>query len=139
MITIVYASASSVAAPDLQSLLDVSRRNNAAAGLTGVLLFADGNFIQALEGPAPAVEATYARIAADPRHRMVIELYRGAIETRNFPDWSMGCPKLTTRDAPIAAFDLTRKSLESLQRDERGEEVLTLLKSFYRVADLSRR
>ena len=137
MQTIVYASSSVPASPDLEGILKVSRRNNDDNGLTGVLLFAEGNFIQALEGPEAALEKTYARIIADPRHHLVLELYRAPISERNFPDWSMGCPKLTTRDAPIAAFDLTRESLETMQRKNRGVEVLTLLKSFYKVANLN--
>ena len=40
----------------------------------------------------------------------------------------------TPAASPAAAFDLTRESLEALRRDDRGDEVLTLLKSFYKVA-----
>ena len=42
---------------DLESLLAVSRARNAADSLTGMLLYADRQFMQALEGPAPAVLA----------------------------------------------------------------------------------
>lgn len=131
---VVYTSAALRAAPDLEGILEVSRRNNAANGLTGILLFAEGNFIQALEGPKEALDATYARIAADPRHRQIIDLFRAPLLARNFPDWSMGCHKLTTPHAPVGAFDLTRDSLEALHRQGRGEEVFSLLKSFYKVA-----
>ncbi len=131
---VVYASASTRASPDLEAILEASRRNNEANGLTGVLLFAEGNFIQALEGPTRPLDKIYAKIVVDNRHRQIIELYRMPIEERNFPGWSMGCPKLTTPRAPSAAFDLTRSSLEAMRRDDRGEEVLTLLKSFYKVA-----
>lgn len=134
MEVVVYTSAAQRAAPDLEGILEVSRRNNAQRGLTGVLLFAEGNFIQALEGPKDALDATYARIAADPRHRQIIDLFRTPISERHFPDWSMGCPKLTTPCAPGAAFDLTRTSLEALHNEGRGEEVFRLLKSFYKVA-----
>ncbi|WP_428408308.1 BLUF domain-containing protein [Hyphococcus sp.] len=132
---VVYASASVLASPDLESILEVSRRNNGSNGLTGVLLFAEGNFLQALEGPTRALDKTYARIVNDARHRQIIELYRMPIEERHFPTWSMGCPMLTTPRAPAAAFDLTRDSLEAMRRDDRGEEILTLLKSFYKVAN----
>ena len=75
---------------ELLEILRVSRRNNAAVGVTGALLYADGNVMQVLEGPAPAVEATYDRIARDPRHRRVLPLIRGVVAERSFPDWSMG-------------------------------------------------
>lgn len=38
---------------ELQRILAISRKNNAAAGLSGALIFANGNFAQALDGRAP--------------------------------------------------------------------------------------
>lgn len=134
METVIYTSAAICEAPDLEAILEISRRNNAAAGLSGVLLFAEGNFIQALEGPKQALDATYERILADSRHRQIIELYRVSVTERNFPDWSMGCRKLSTPRAPGGAFDLTRSTLEEMKREGRGDDVFSLLKSFYRVA-----
>jgi hypothetical protein len=43
----------------LVSLLDVSRRDDAARGITGVLAYHDHAFIQALEGPEPPVNAMF--------------------------------------------------------------------------------
>lgn len=134
METLVYASAAADAAPDIKDILAVARRNNARNGLTGLLLFAEGNFIQALEGPGDALDATYKRILKDPRHKLIIELYRAPLERRNFPDWSMGARTIEGVEIPGGAFELTRSSLEDLHRHDRGEEVFTLLKSFYRVA-----
>ena len=115
MITqIVYASS---AAPlfspdDLADILAVSRRNNARDGVTGALLYSDGNGLQAIEGTAEAVDATYARVHADARHRGVLMLYRGTADERSFPDWAMGLPSLTSlpadaRDGARTLFDLT--------------------------------
>ena len=57
--------------------------------ITG-LLYADGvRFLQALEGPADAVEAAYARITADPRHKAQVVLSRREVDTREFGDWEM--------------------------------------------------
>jgi hypothetical protein len=52
---------------ELGALLDVSRRDNAARGITGALAYHDRVFIQVLEGPEAAVEALLATIARDPR------------------------------------------------------------------------
>jgi Sensors of blue-light using FAD len=41
---------------------------NAALGVTGALLCLDGWFAQALEGPGPALDALWDRLARDPRH-----------------------------------------------------------------------
>ena len=37
-------------------------------GITGLLLFIDGGFLQMLEGEERAVRELYTRIAADRRH-----------------------------------------------------------------------
>ena len=72
------------------SILDISRRNNAARDITGFLYREDDVFYQWLEGPAQAVADTFAAIRADPRHKRVEELGRYPISERSFPSWSMG-------------------------------------------------
>ncbi|MFA6113456.1 MAG: BLUF domain-containing protein [Sphingomonas sp.] len=74
----------------LDAILRVSRRNNAAAGITGLLIVGGKRFLQTLEGPAEAVFETFDRIRRDPAHFAVVELARGPIEKRAFPEWSMG-------------------------------------------------
>jgi hypothetical protein len=54
-----------------------------------MLLYSDGNFMQALEGEAAAVEQTFARIMRDERHSGLIELTRFEIAKRQFSEWSM--------------------------------------------------
>ena len=73
----------------LRELLEISRVNNTKCGLTGMLLYVDGNFIQALEGEKEDVMVTNLRIARDPRHCGLLVLLRGEIAQREFPDWSM--------------------------------------------------
>lgn len=92
MYFLIYASSATQAfsREDLLALLAKSRDNNARLGITGMLLYKDGNFIQALEGEEKAVVALYERIAADPRHTQLLPLLRGRQETRQFPEWSMG-------------------------------------------------
>ena len=78
------------AASEVESILAVSRRNNARVGVTGALIFNRSTFGQVLEGPEEAVDETYARIEADPRHRDVEVLDLRSVEERGFGDWSMG-------------------------------------------------
>ena len=90
-------------AEDLRALPETCRKNNAELGVTGMLLYKDGNFMQVLEGDEEAVRGLYARIAADPRHRGEITLQEGFAEGRQFPDWSMGFRDLNSpeeRSAP---------------------------------------
>lgn len=73
----------------LQKLVEQSRANNARDGITGLLVFRDGNFMQILEGPQPAVERLFRKIKADERHYAIVTLNEGPITKRNFPDGSM--------------------------------------------------
>jgi Sensors of blue-light using FAD len=75
---------------ELGRLLEHSRAKNAASGLTGMLLYAGGHFIQTLEGTAEGVDGAFSVIQADPRHRSIFIALREEIEERVFPDWSMG-------------------------------------------------
>ena len=74
---------------DVARILMQSRRNNPANGLVGALYFADGCFFQCLEGPAEAVDALYARLHDDPRHRDLKVLSRTAVQQPSFTGWSM--------------------------------------------------
>ena len=92
MLQLVYISTSrEVLDPQvLDHILTVSRRNNAAAGVTGLLLSGGRRFLQALEGPEDKVRATYERIFGDPRHFAIVELSRREIASRQFGEWAMG-------------------------------------------------
>ncbi|CAN5421162.1 hypothetical protein BH10PSE5_BH10PSE5_31200 [soil metagenome] len=73
----------------LAALIETSQRNNARRGVTGMLCYYDGSFLQFLEGAAAEVESALAVISRDPRHTGLIEMYRAPIAGRAFPDWSM--------------------------------------------------
>ena len=77
----------------VDEILRTSRRNNAAVGVTGLLITGGRRFLQALEGPEKAVQTTYDRISADPHHFAVVQLARETIDTRQFAQWSMGVQK----------------------------------------------
>jgi hypothetical protein len=74
---------------ELRSLLSASRSNNDRAGLTGMLLYKGGNFMQVLEGDRRAVQAAQAKIMSDPRHKGIIVLLQGEVPARSFRKWSM--------------------------------------------------
>jgi hypothetical protein len=75
---------------ELARILLGARRTNAALGVTGMLLYHDGAFLQVLEGDERNVKAVFERIGKDPRHRRVMILIERNIEARQFEDWSMG-------------------------------------------------
>ena len=75
---------------DLDQLLTNCRRNNAAASVTGALLYHNCYFMQLIEGQLDAINAIYDRIQADPRHEVLSVLFEDEISARFFPDWTMG-------------------------------------------------
>lgn len=92
MFHIVYASSAlqPFTTPELQTLLEQARQKNAKLGLTGILLYKEGNFMQVLEGEKEAVTKLAAIIERDPRHKGLLTLLRGTSEERLFPNWTMG-------------------------------------------------
>ena len=75
---------------DLHQLLIHCRRNNAAASVTGALLYHNGYFMQLIEGPLGAITSIYDHIQADSRHEILSVLFEDEISARFFPDWTMG-------------------------------------------------
>lgn len=92
LVRLMYASraAESVNQDELVAILKKSKANNPGLGVTGVLCFSSGIFLQVLEGGRSAVSALYNRIAADPRHHQVELLSYEEIGERRFAGWSMG-------------------------------------------------
>jgi hypothetical protein len=91
MFQIVYISTASepFGREELVKLLRQSVRRNMEAGITGLLLYKDSCFMQALEGEQRAVVWLFLKISRDPRHHHVIPLIQEPIEQRYFPNSSM--------------------------------------------------
>lgn len=76
---------------ELKDLLEISRKNNTAHQITGLLLYdGSGTFIQVLEGEQEQVDKLYEIINQDPRHHSIGQLSYTKITERTFPDWKMG-------------------------------------------------
>lgn len=75
---------------ELIAIYNVSRNNNKVHGVTGVLLYSEGTFIQLLEGEADAVKHLFESIAKDERHKNIIKLAHDVADHRAFPEWTMG-------------------------------------------------
>ena len=96
MISLTYVSSATtfLNPTELLALLNRARTNNVALGLTGMLLYKDGNFMQVLEGEEAPLRQLYTKIIKDPRHSGLIKLLDQPIETRQFPSWSMAFTNL---------------------------------------------
>ena len=96
LVSLVYVSASVrlFGESEIAEILAQSHRNNGRAGITGMLLYRDGNFLQVLEGPDAAVESTLQRIRNDERHRGILVMRKDKIESRAFSEWTMAFKKV---------------------------------------------
>ena len=74
----------------LVAILRKSKANNPTQGVTGVLCYSGGIFLQVLEGGRSAVNQLYTRIVSDPRHTRVELLSYEEIGERRFAGWAMG-------------------------------------------------
>ncbi len=90
----------------IAAILLVSRRRNERDGITGSLICRADLYLQLLEGPQEAVEATYRRIERDPRHTDVRLLSRRDDAERLFPDWAM-------RDDPARSWMWTQAEVNA--------------------------
>lgn len=98
LVRCLYASRirAEVNAAFMDAILETSRRNNAAAGVTGLLCFTSDVFVQVLEGGRSEVSRLLARIMNDERHDDVTLLVYEEIQERAFNGWTMGKVNLAT-------------------------------------------
>lgn len=112
----------------LADILKTARAENARRGITGLLLYKQGSFMQVLEGSREAVMAVFERIAADARHTEVEVLFEEEAEKREFADWSMAFVDLDGVDAAhIPGFS---DFMESEEEPRRFLQELTRAKRF---------
>jgi hypothetical protein len=119
---------------ELGIFLSEIRRKNQQQEVTGLLLYNEGTFIQVIEGTRDVIQDLFQIIKKDPRHSNIVKLLDESIESRAFPDWSMGYRKISNEQlADIPGFSnfMDAENPEDVVKGCR-EEVLHLLYSFRR-------
>jgi len=76
-------------------ILRVSASRNALNHITGMLLYAQGSFLQVLEGDPLTLSKLYLKICNDPRHTQALKLVEFEIDEREFGQWSMGMARVS--------------------------------------------
>lgn len=132
LIRLIYASrmASGVDSRHVRDILAASQRNNRSRGVTGVLLFNSGYFLQWLEGGRGAVNERFRAIGGDGRHREAEILCYEAVPNRAFSGWTMGYAGEAgmnaellfryTEDTVFDPFTLTAEAAVALVRELAG-------------------
>jgi len=98
---IIYCSAASAEFDEasIGSILEQSRANNGARGITGMLLYVQRCFFQVLEGDPAVTNAVYDRIQLDARHHRITRIIAEPIVQRSFGEWTMGYSTLAAAQA----------------------------------------
>jgi hypothetical protein len=91
LVRLLYCSrAVDASAEAVEAILREARDHNPACGITGILCYGDGVFLQCMEGGRMEVSELFATIQKDKRHKDVALLHFEEILERRFGGWSMG-------------------------------------------------
>ncbi|MDP3133202.1 MAG: BLUF domain-containing protein, partial [Burkholderiaceae bacterium] len=85
----------------IDAILASARSHNPENGITGVLCYGGGIFLQAIEGGRGAVNELYSHIIRDARHTEVQLLHYEEITERRFGGWTMGQVNLAKLNTSI--------------------------------------
>ena len=85
----------------IQSILDSARDHNLSNGITGILCYGGGIYLQAIEGGRMQVNELYGHIVRDDRHKDVALLHYEEITERRFSGWTMGQVNLAKLNTSI--------------------------------------
>ncbi len=138
MIHLIYVCSASkeMAEDELLRLLAHARARNLKQNVTGMLLYAGGNFFQALEGEKSDVEEIYKAIESDERNKGHIVVEKEVINERTFSDWSMGFKHLTSQNkATIKGYtEFLDRQMKPEEFTDKKNEVIALLYQFKKNA-----
>jgi len=74
---------------DLRAIEAYASNNNKKIGVTGIFLYNDGEFFQAIEGPPEQLEGVWAKISADERHSITEVQKMSFSPYRMYSGWNM--------------------------------------------------
>ena len=91
LVRLLYASRAVDTSPSaIEAILSQSRQHNPGCGITGILCYGGGIFLQAIEGGRSAVNEVEGHLQRDVRHKDVELLHFEEISERRFGGWTMG-------------------------------------------------
>ena len=102
LVRLLYASRAIDTSPEaIDAILAKSRQFNPGSGITGILCYGGGIFLQAIEGGRMAISELYGHIQRDTRHKDVVLLHYQEISERRFAGWTMGAVNISKINASI--------------------------------------
>jgi hypothetical protein len=90
--TLCYVSSakSSLTDLDIDHLFRVNKRNNTEYGISGILVYNYGNFLQILEGDKQKIYFLFEKISQDSRHNNIIKLIDASTDEHIFEGYDSG-------------------------------------------------
>ncbi|WP_026837742.1 BLUF domain-containing protein [Gillisia sp. JM1] len=82
---------------DILKVLKYTRNWNNDNGITGILLYSDGNFFQVLEGEKDLLKSLLSRIEKDERHYNVMVIFEKEVSETKFDDYQSDFISLDSR------------------------------------------
>ena len=135
LVRLLYASRAVDTSPAaIEAILAQSRPHNAACGITGILCYGAGVFLQAIEGGRVAISDLYGHIQRDARHKDVVLLHYEEIAERRFGGWTMGQVNLSKLNASILLKYSERPELDPYSVS--GKVSLALLEELMATASI---
>ncbi len=118
----------------IEAILSQSRHFNPTSGITGILCYGGGIFLQAIEGGRTAVSELYGHIQQDKRHKDVLLLQYEEISERRFGGWTMGQVNMSKINTSILLKYAERPELDPYSVS--GKVSLALLEELMATASI---
>lgn len=135
LVRLLYASrAVDTSAEAIDAILTQSRQSNPLCGITGILCYGGGIFLQAIEGGRMAVSDLYGHIQKDARHKDVVLLHYEEISERRFGGWTMGQVNMSRINVSILLKYAERPELDPYSVS--GKVSLALLEELMATASI---
>lgn len=135
LVRLLYASRAVDNSPEaIENILSQSRQYNPTSGITGILCYGGGIFLQAIEGGRKAVSELYGHIQRDARHKDVVLLHYEEITERRFGGWTMGQVNLARINTSILLKYSERPELDPYAVS--GQVSLALLEELMATASI---
>jgi hypothetical protein len=136
LVRLLYAGrAVTPSAVAVQDVFESGRTNNAASGITGILVYGGGIFMQAIEGGRQAVSDLYGVIQRDARLKDVALLHYEEIAERRFGAWSMGLVDVSRVNASVLLKYAERAELDPYSVS--GKVSMALLEELMATASIA--
>ncbi|MDD0839268.1 BLUF domain-containing protein [Curvibacter sp. HBC61] len=135
LVRLLYASRATDTSPEaIDAILSQSRQHNPGSGITGILCYGGGIFLQAIEGGRSAVNELYGHIQRDKRHQQIELLDYEEISERRFGGWTMGQVNLSKLNTSILLKYSERPELDPYAVS--GKVSLALLEELMATASI---